>query len=815
MNANNFLRLLAVEDEEQDLLLALRAIRKEGWTVSHHRVDRLEALAAALDEDSWDIVLLDCHLPGFDFTTALRMVRQKCDTLPVILLTGSIGEERAIEMMQLGAWDLVLKDHIARIGPSIRRCQREAIERVARLSAESALRRNEARLTLAIDAAAMGVWEWVLSDNATFWSHRCAVIAGRSLDRMSFPDFLAQLDDRERRRVQIIVTEAIGARRPFYTELRLSLPNGDERWIACHGQPSFAPSGIQEQMIGVMQDVTERRSVETQLRQANAVFTGAQEGVLVTDRGGTILAVNPAFCDLMGYEQTELVGQDARILRSDHHEPSFYRELFERVAHRGSWQGETWSRRRDGTPLPLLCTITAVKGNSGHINGFVGAYSDISHIKASQSRLEFLTHHDALTRLPNRVLLLARLQSAINRAGTGQSCGAVICVGLDRFKEVNDAFGHEKGDRILQKVAQRCRDRLRESDSLARVGGDEFIVLLDTLSVPDHAGWVAADLLEHLSKPFTLEDGTELFLSASAGVSLYPNGDATAEMIVRQADSALFQAKRKGSGGFHFASDQLVHAAVERVSLDTALRHAVERKEFILHYQPLVEMATGRAVGVEALVRWAPPDQDLIPPGRFIPLAEETGLIVRIGAWVLSAACRQFKSWRDEGLALEMLAVNLSPIQFKHPDLFSMIGEILGQSGLTADRLELEITEGALMDGVETEAKLRALKQLGLRLSIDDFGTGYSSLAYLKRFPIDKLKIDQSFVREILTVRADLEIVSAVIGLAKNLHLDILAEGVETEQQLSLLRSLNCTYAQGYLFSRPLPANEIPRLVTG
>lgn len=815
MIANNLLRILAIEDMEADLLLALRAIRKDGWTVSYHRVDRLDDLDAALKEDDWDIVLMDHNVPGLDFLIALRLVQQARETLPVILLTGSIGEERAIEMMQLGVWDLVLKDNMAHIGPSIRRCQREAAERAARLATAAELRLNEARLTLAVDAAAMGIWEWNLGDGATFWSDRCVAITGCSLRKMGFNDFLALLEDREHARVRDVITKAIATRRPFAAEFRLSPSGAEERWIACQGQPRLDAAGDAVQIIGVMQDVTLRHRNETQLRQANAVFAGAQEGVLVTDRGGTILAVNPAFCGLMGYEQAELVGQDARILRSGHHDASFYRDLFGRVAQQGSWQGEIWNRRRDGTVMSLQSTITAVKAANGHISGFVGTYRDDSQIKASESRVEFLAHYDPLTKLPNRTMLLARLHGAITRALVSQGCGAVICLGLDRFKELNDGFGHQIGDHILQKVAQRFRDRLRESDSLARIGGDEFTVLLESLSAPDHAGWVAAELLEAMVKPIELEDGTELFVSVTAGVSIFPNGDNTAEMILRQADSALVQAKRKGGGGFRFANDELLHAAAARVSLDTALRHAVDRHEFILHYQPLVETGSGRPVGVEALVRWVSPEQGLILPGGFIALAEETGLIVRLGAWVLEAACWQFRQWQDEGLALDMLAVNLSPVQFKHPDLYSMIGETLAHSGLPADRLEIEITESALMDGVETESKLRALKQLGVRLSIDDFGTGYSSLAYLKRFPIDKLKIDQSFVREIGTERADLEIVSAVIGLAKNLHLDILAEGVETERQLSLLRSLNCTYAQGYLFSRPIPAAEIPSLIAG
>jgi len=664
-----------------------------------------------------------------------------------------------------------------------------------------------------VAAAQMGVWEWDLITRRYYWSAECSAIVGHDLSGMGPNQFLSLIHPDDRRRVRATVSRNLEDHDHFELEFRLVTAEGEERWIYCHGSPDFYDANMPVQFTGVMQDVTARKRGESQVRQAGAMFEGTQEGVLVTDRDGTILAANPAFGTLMGYEPIELIGQNTRLFRSEHHGPGYFKGVFETVGEEGTWEGEMWYRRKSGELLALRCTITGIRDQAGNISGHVASHSDLSQIKASQSQLEFLTHHDPLTQLPNRALLLSRLQSAISRAVGEQSCGAVLVLGLDRFKEINDGYGHDVGDAVLQMVADRCRIRLRDTDMLARVGGDEFIVLLENLPMPEIAGRVAQDLINSIARTMQLEDGRELFVGSSVGISVFPADGHTAELIVRNADSALSLAKQKGRG-FNYSSQHLLSDAASRVQLHSALRRGIDRREFLLHYQPLVETATRKNIGVEALLRWAPPDRDMIPPDKFIPMAEETGLIVPIGAWVLETACRQLKEWRSKGIALETMAVNLSPVQFKHPDLMNMVRDCLRRSGLEAEHLELEITEGALMDGEESEAKLRALKSLGLRISIDDFGTGYSSLAYLKRFPIDKLKVDRSFVRDVPGDRAALEIVTAVISLAKSLHLDTLAEGVETAEQLEVLRGLDCQYAQGYYFSRPLEPAVLARHLT-
>jgi len=812
----NILRILYVEDSLADFSLAERRLRKEGWDLTCLRVDTPEGLTEAVDHGPWDLVLIDYNVPGMPFGSSYDMIHARLPDIPVILVTGSVGEESVVEMMRMGAWDVVLKVNLARLSSCIRRCLREAGERAARRAAEASLKINEARLTLALAAAELGVWEWNMVSDETYWSPQCEAVLGSRVENKSFSEFLSWAHPGDSLVVQQRIAQALSGRQPFEAELRLAGPNDHERWIICNGCPHYDEEGQPLRVVGVVQDVTARKRAERERRQADAVFATAQEGVLITDREGTILSANPAFCQLMGFEAQDVVGRNPRLFKSDHHDDEFYRTLFDQARRTGSWQGEIWNRREDGAVVPVWFSLAAVRDLQGNVSGYVATYSDISHIKRSESQLEFLAHHDALTRLPNRTLLLSRLQSALARAQRENSTGAVLFLGLDRFKSINDGYGHRVGDTILQAVAKRCRERLRDPDMLARIGSDEFVVVLENLPKPDHATAVAKSLMDALAAPVPIEGAREIFLGCSVGICLFPDQDgANAERLLRNADSALIQAKKQDRGSIRFYTAQLITAATERVTLDSDLRRALERKEFILHYQPLVETGSRRPIGVEALVRWKKPEQGLVPPSQFIPLAEETGLIVPLGAWVLETACRQFTQWRQEGAELDVMAVNLSPAQFRHPDLVRLVSEILNRTGMPPERLELEITEGALMDVVETEGKLHALKQRGVRLSIDDFGTGFSSLAYLKRFPIDKLKVDQSFVRDIPHQRADMEIVAAVISLAKNLRLDVLAEGVETEIQLEALRGLDCDYAQGYLFSWPVPADQIARLLKG
>ncbi len=570
----------------------------------------------------------------------------------------------------------------------------------------------------------------------------------------------------------------------------------------------------QRLLTALARDVSERYQAEEKLRQAAAVFDNAQEGIMVTDRRARILAVNAAFCEITGYSEAEVIGQTPGKFKSGRHDALFYQAMWDALAKAGRWQGEVWDRRKDGEVYPKWLSISAVPDADGQVGRYVAMFADITHLKKSEARLEHLAHFDPLTDLPNRLLFHSRLEHALEQAKRHSQRLAVLFIDLDRFKTVNDSLGHPAGDELLVNVARRIRARLRDEDTLARLGGDEFVILLEQVGEAQLAAIVAQDLLQIMAMPVQLSGGHEVFIGGSIGISLYPDDAGEAVQLVRNADAALYQAKEEGRNTYRFYTESLTRVAQERLALEAQLRRALERDEFVLHYQPQVDVADNRLIGVEALVRWQRPEDGLIPPAQFIPLAEETGLIVELGEWVLRHACSQMRAWLDQGLPPFTLAVNLSSRQFQQGDLAARVRAVLEQTGLPAHLLELEITESAIMEqGNQAVVGLDALKALGVRLAIDDFGTGYSSLAYLKRFAVDTLKIDRSFVRDIPDDQNDMQIAASIIGMAHNLHLQVLAEGVETEAQLGFLQIHGCNTYQGYLFSRPLPAEELQALL--
>jgi len=582
-------------------------------------------------------------------------------------------------------------------------------------------------------------------------------------------------------------------------------------WANCYARLLDAQAPGKGAVV-MIHDITARRQAEEQLRLSATVIEGSSEGILITDRETYILSVNPAFCRITGYAEAEVLGRTPKIFQSDHHNADFYHAMWVSILTLGSWQGEIWNRARDGRVFPEWLMISVVRDEQGAVTHYIGIFTDISERKASEARIRHLAEHDALTSLPNRVLLNDRLGDAIVKAQRAYQKIALLVLDLDRFKNINDSLGHQVGDQLLQSVAERILRVVHVGDTVSRPGGDEFMLLLSEITSADDAARVAERLLAVLAQPYLI-DGHELVVTASIGISIYPDDGTDMQTLIRSADTAMYHSKESGRDAYHFFTPEMNVRVFERMSLEHSLRHALEHQEFLLHYQPQIDIDSRRIIGMEALVRWQHSLEGLVPPAKFIPVAEDCGLILALGAWVLKEACRQNRAWQEKGLPALPVAVNISALQFRQKLFAETVDQALAASGLSPDCLELELTESVMMHAAERNIELlQAIRHVGVKVSIDDFGTGYSSLSYLKRLPIDKLKIDQAFVRDIATDADDAAIIGAIIGLARNMKLKVIAEGVENQAQLDFLRRSGCTEIQGYFFSRPLPPDEFETL---
>ena len=543
------------------------------------------------------------------------------------------------------------------------------------------------------------------------------------------------------------------------------------------------------------------------------MFAATSDGIVLTDLQGNIVDVNPAFCAATGYARDELLGHNPRMMKSDRHDAEFYRRLWHALVHEGHWQGEVWDRRRNGELYARWLTIDAVRDERGNPTHYVGVFSQLCTAQRKESEIERALHADPLTGLINRVLFRDRLRQAMRHGRRAGQKVAVLHLDLDGFKAVNEQHGHPFGDRLLTAVAERLRTGLRGADTAAREGGDAFLFLLPEAGSASDAGLVARKLLELLAEPFQLEPHRDVRVSASIGIVLHPDDAEDIDELLAHAEAAMQRAKGAGRNRYHFYSRSLQARASQELELEAELRRALEQEQFLLYYQPQVDARRGQLTGVEALVRWNHPRQGVLPPARFLKLAEETGLIVPLGEWVLRTACRQARRWRDQGLPPLRVAVNLAAAQFDDLRLVDRVAGHLIESGVDPRQFEVEITEGGAMRSPEkTVERLMELKAIGVRVAIDDFGTGYSSLGYLRRFPVDTLKVDRTFLRDVPDDEDNATLCAAVIGLARSLNMSVIAEGVETAAQVEFLREKECDELQGFLFSRPLPPEELARL---
>ena len=601
----------------------------------------------------------------------------------------------------------------------------------------------------------------------------------------------------------------------------LRLDNGRRVPVLC--TVTLAPEVGDEpaHLVCVVQDLDEIKAARAALQRSEArqrlaatVVDNTMEGVVVTDAHSRILSVNAAFTRLLGYTEEELLGKTPRVFKSGRHDKAFYEAMWTALTETGYWQGEIWNRRKNGEIFPEHMSLSAVRDPAGEITHYVCMFTDISEEKAQQRQLEYLAHNDPLTGLSNRTWFGHQLELAVQEAqGSGEHI-AVLLLNLDRFKDVNDSYGHTTGDEVLKHIARQVQSALRPGDVLGRMAGDELAVVARNLRHADGAAAMARHLIRAVAEPWRSPDGLEVVAGVSVGICMFPEHAGTTELLLQGAHAAVYGAKARGRGAWCFFHEAMTQAARERLELESRLRLALAQGHLQMYYQPQMDIATGRIQGAEALVRWNDPQEGLISPARFIPVAETSGVIGPLGEWVVREVCRQGQQWREAGLPPLTLALNVSPRQFHLTDLAGCTAAALQASGFPAARLELEITESALAERTEEARQvLVRLRELGVRIAVDDFGTGYSSLAQLKRFPIDVLKIDQGFIRDIPQSEDDMAISAAIIAMGHSMGLSVLAEGVETEGPLAFLRERGCDSYQGYLCSRPVPADEFVALL--
>ena len=751
-----------------------------------------------------DLVILDVFMPGKDGIATCREIR---DTplgkhLPVLMITGLNDSDLIHRAFEVGATDFIAKPFkpellVYRIHYMLRANQ--SIKNLAL---------SEERLASAQRIAQLGNWELYPATGMLWGSEEMLRILGTdpSSPYFSFENFLFSIDPSDRHLVASGLARAFKRKSTCCFEFRVRRPDSTSRVVRLQGYADMEATGKTPRFLGTLQDVTEMRQVEDSLRMLKEAVDCLPIGITLSDAGGKIIYSNPAEAEIHGYNPEELIGKEASIFAPESQRSPLTTEQLNSMS---LLNRESINIRKNGETFPVQLTSLAVRSSDGRCLGVVTTCEDITSRKETEKRIHRLAYYDPLTGLPNRGMFLDRLHQALAFAHREERRVCLVFLDLDNFKDVNDTYGHDFGDKLLKQVADRLNETMRESDTIARLGGDEFVVILTSITSHESTANAAQRIMATFSQPFHIDD-KKIFCSVSIGIAVYPDDGLDTESLLKCADTAMYHAKEEGRAQYRFFSAEMNQKIMRRVLLENSLRQGLERDEFFVNYQPQWDLKTSRMIGVEVLLRWQSLDFGLLPPSEFIALTENSGLIFDLGQWVLRKACIQATNWALQGYKDLKVAVNISGKQLKQPDFLDMISKVMNETGIPPRTLELEFTESVIMEEADkTIDILRALKKLGVQLSLDNFGTGYSSLNYLKHFPIDRIKIDRSFIADLDSNNKDAALVEAIISMGHSLHRKVLAEGVENGEQLHYLVQLGCDEAQGFHLAMPMTSDEL------
>ncbi len=810
---NRELRVLMLEDTSTDAELIEHELRKAGIVFISKRVDTRDAFITALEEFHPDIVLSDYKLPNFDGMAALEIVQGDYPEIPVIMVTGALADIEAVELIHAGAKDYLLKDHLARLGPAVWHALSMEQGIRARKQAEVQLFESEKKYRLLFESSREALmtlappsWKFTSANAATLQLFGATSTAEFMTLRPWDVSPKRQPDGRfSAEKAQEMISTAMREGSHFFEWEYQRI--GGKTFDADVLLTCMNVEG-QVTVQATVRDITERKRAEESMRITASVFDNSQEAILISDVNNAITDVNPAFTLITGYSREEVLGRNPKLLSSGRQDKAFYAAMWESLKQKKTWRGEIWNRRKSGEVYAELLSISVICGGDGKVQRYVGMFSDISNLKEHEAALSHVANYDALTGIPNRRLLADRLRQAIVRAQRSGRMLAICYLDLDGFKLVNDELGHEVGDQLLVNITYRLQEALRAGDTLARLGGDEFVVLFNDVMREQECLQVLDRILSIVAMPVVI-NSHEVMVSASIGVTFYPPDNEDGDTLLRHADQAMYVAKQTGKNRYHLYDsehDQRVRSMYES---RRRILQGLESSEFELYYQPKIELVSGDVVGVEALIRWHHPERGLLLPAEFLPFIEDSDLEIQLGEWVMDTALAQIDKWYRDGLVLEA-SINISAHHLQSPTFVADLERRLAQyPNLPRDKLQIEVLETAALEDIAQSAEtIEACRKLGVNFALDDFGTGYSSLAYLRKLSAETLKIDQSFVRGMLTNEGDRAIVQGIIALAKTFGRKTVAEGMEAPELVQVLIEVGCMYGQGFGIAVPMPTGD-------